>query len=152
MNIRYVSALMLCGAATSVAADEPVFSTDPTAFCLEEAITQGERMDCIGASSSRCMESVENSYANDVVNYCRDAELVFWDDRLNAIYQSQLSLAEPAVAEALRTLQRAWIPYRDARCDAVFAAWGEGTGRTPAYVTCLMRTTGEQAVFLEGGL
>lgn len=152
MNILRIGAAMLCGFATPAVAEEPIFSIESTAFCLEEAITQGERMDCIGHASMRCMESVENSFGNDVVNYCRDAELAFWDDRLNAIYQSQLQLAEPPMVEALRRLQRAWIPYRDARCDAVFQAWGEGTGRTPAYVTCLMRTTGAQAVFLEGGL
>ena len=46
-------------------------------------------------------------------------------------------------------MQRAWIGWRDATCDYERAQWGGGTGGGPATVACLMRLTGEQALYLE---
>ncbi len=135
-----------------VAAEGPSYSDLATESCLQEAVVIGERQACIGASARACMDDGGGSYVESI---CYSEEGVFWDARLNAVYQEQMSAArgsDPALADALLRLQRAWIGYRDARCDAVFAAWGEGTGRSPAFAECLMRTTAEQTIFLERGL
>lgn len=42
--------------------------------------------------------------------------------------------------------------FWDARCAAVFEGWGEGTGRSPALMHCLMQTTAQQTLFLEAAL
>ncbi len=133
-------------------AQEPDYDDAFTATCLQDAALAQEKVACIGASSLACLQDGGGSY---VERYCFARELSFWDDRLNAVYQTQMAAAradDPLLADRLRDLQRAWIGYRDARCDAVFAAWGEGTGQIPALLECLMRTTAAQTLFLEDGL
>jgi len=45
-------------------------------------------------------------------------------------------------------MQRAWIPYRDARCTHEASLWQGGTGASPAYLNCILHETGEQALYL----
>ena len=154
MNAIRASVMILFAFATSVIAQEPAFSAGLTASCLKEAVGQSERIACIGVASSACLSPPEigGSYAE---TYCYSREVDYWDQRLNETYQRQQQSYRsdnPALANALRDLQRAWIVYRDARCQAVLEDWGEGTGRTPAFAQCLMQTTAEQVMFLEGGL
>ena len=139
---------------TRLDAQEPEFSALPAVNCLEKAIGQSERHACIGVASSACLSPPEIG-GSMAETHCYSREGDYWDQRLNATYQTQQQFYrsdDPALADALRDLQRAWIVYRDARCQAVFEGWGEGTGRTPAFAQCLMQTTAEQAIFLEGGL
>ncbi len=92
---------------------------------------------------------------------CLDYELSYWDDRLNASYRA-LRAKERASdadwagspgavskADALRDMQRAWIPLRDATCDYERSQWGGGTGGGPATLACLLRMTGGQTLYLE---
>jgi uncharacterized protein YecT (DUF1311 family) len=58
----------------------------------------------------------------------------------------------PPSEPALREMQRAWIPFRDARCGFEMSLWGGGTGGGPAYAECLMIVTAEQALYLETAL
>ena len=51
--------------------------------------------------------------------------------------------------ETLRGMQRAWIAYRDAKCEFVRAQWSGGTGQGPAMLSCLMQETGRQALWLQ---
>lgn len=151
MRICAALLFMTCFA-QPVLAQEPEYDDAFTATCLQDAGLAQEKVACIGASSLACLRDGGGSY---VERYCFDRELAFWDDRLNAVYQAQMAAAradDPLLADRLRDLQRAWIGYRDARCDAVFAAWGEGTGQIPALLECLMRTTAAQTLFLEDGL
>ncbi|WP_342075242.1 lysozyme inhibitor LprI family protein [Yoonia sp. SS1-5] len=151
MNILRSWLIFACLAAPATA-QEAVFSPEATERCLENSRLRAERVACIGASSGVCMADGGGSYAESI---CFSEEGVFWDDRLNAVYQERMAAArrdDKSLADALLNFQRAWIVYRDARCDAVFAAWGEGTGRSPALAECIMRTTAEQALLLEDGL
>ena len=87
---------------------------------------------------------------------CLDRELQYWDAKLNENYASALRRARDAdgdtdgapSATALREMQRAWIPFRDATCDYERSQWGGGTGGGPATSSCLMRLTGQQALYL----
>ncbi len=156
MNIG-IYLVALCGAVTittALNAQEPSYSGEPVQSCLQEAVSQSESVACIGVSSGQCIDAPSNGGGSYVESFCFTEELAIWDSRLNATYQRQMNAAatdNPEYAEALRALQRSWIVYRDARCDAVFAAWGEGTGRSPALMECLMQATAEQTLFLEGG-
>ena len=148
--VTSIKCIMMTGLLTGAAsAEQPGFSLEPVEACLAKNVRLEDRMTCIGLSSRQCIDAPGGGggYAEAL---CHDAELAFWDDLLNETYQQNLASAadDPALVTALRDLQRAWIPYRDARCDAVFKAWGEGTGRSPAFVECLMRTTAAQALFL----
>ena len=93
---------------------------------------------------------------------CLDREWQYWDARLNAAYQHQMARAKaidaemaglgvtvPRQSDALREMQRAWIPFRDAKCGYEYSQWGGGTGGGPAITACLMAETGEQALYLE---
>lgn len=132
-----------------------------TARCLAANDTLEGKTACIGRATEECIELT--GYATPVLSGCSDRELGDWDARLNAVYQEQRRRAAasdkdsfagaPSQAEALREMQRAWIPYRDANCAYEASQWGGGTGAGPAYVGCLMQMTAEQTLYLQyGGL
>jgi uncharacterized protein YecT (DUF1311 family) len=142
-------ALMIANPA-HLSAQAPEYSDAPTADCLLSALSIADRMACIGAASQDCLAQGGGSI---VESFCYDGERAFWDARLNDTYQAALAAAQakhPDLADALTALQRAWIPYRDAQCDAVFADWGEGTGRSPEFMACQMKLTAQQALMLQG--
>jgi uncharacterized protein YecT (DUF1311 family) len=142
-------------------ADGLFYDFGPTAACLVGAQTLPEKSACIGRAADACVEAT--GYATPVLSGCASRELDDWDARLNAVYQQARARAAqidkdafegtPSQAEALRDMQRAWIPYRDATCAYEASQWGGGTGAGPAFVSCLLTMTGEQALYLElGGL
>ena len=95
--------------------------------------------------------------------FCLSRELEWWDARLNAAYRALMAAARrvdgenresgfgnrPSVARALREMERAWIRWRDGRCDFEASLWGAGTGAAGTRLDCLMRLTGRQALYLE---
>ncbi|KPQ06545.1 MAG: hypothetical protein HLUCCA12_09685 [Rhodobacteraceae bacterium HLUCCA12] len=133
---------------------------------VESCLDQGGWRDCIGAAANACMEATEGGYATPVIAGCLSAEHEWWDSELNARYSELQDRArdidaEPAIegmpprpseAEALREMQRAWIAYRDATCRYEELQWWGGTGASGAYIGCLMRLTGEQALTLRSYL
>jgi len=154
-------ALAVLLAGTGAAAQE--FDIGPTLDCLGRAVTWDERAVCIGTAAGVCMNSEMGGSTVGMGN-CLNAELEFWDRRLNETYRmlrakeqaADADLADLAGlpgeggrADALRAMQRAWIAYRDTACAYERAQWGGGTGGGPAAVGCLMRMTGEQALYLE---
>ncbi|WP_299848608.1 lysozyme inhibitor LprI family protein [uncultured Roseovarius sp.] len=93
---------------------------------------------------------------------CLDREWQYWDGRLNTAYKRQMGRAKaidaemadlganvPSQSDALRDMQRAWIPFRDGKCGYEYSQWGGGTGGGPAITACMMVETGEQALYLE---
>lgn len=150
--IRHVFiALML---ATPAVAQDIEFSTDATENCLEN-----DGADCIGRSADACMEATDGGTSTAGMGACLEKELEWWDGRLNAAYGKAMEVARSAdeaegersltQADALRDMQRAWITFRDAKCDWETVQWGGGTGAGPARLSCLMHTTGEQSLVLE---
>lgn len=146
----------------AIAQYQPQFSAAPTLSCLAGATELPAMEACIGMAATLCMNSHQAGYTTVGMGYCLDQELSFWDDRLNAAYgqvmardkavdaeMKDLGSAAPSLAEALRAMQRAWIPFRDASCDYERAQWGGGTGGGPATLSCLMYATGRQALALE---
>lgn len=151
MRPLFASILFALGSPLPVQAQELVFSDIHTEACLQEAVGLGERHDCIGASASRCMSDTLGGESTIGMGGCLDWERAYWDGRLNDVYQ-QLRVQQgddAAIADNLRAMQRAWIGYRDARCDYEYVQWGGGTGGGPAILACLMRTTAEQVFVLE---
>jgi len=137
--------------AAPAAAEDLSFSPVHTEACLQEAVGRGERLDCIGASANQCMLDTLGGETTVGMGGCLDRERDFWDARLNEGYQQLLTQQrdDPAMLDALRDMQRAWISYRDARCDFEYVQWGGGTGGGPAILACLMQTTAEQTFVLE---
>ena len=108
------------------------------------------------------LSTTEGGYSTYGMGGCISREIDYWDARLNAAYKEAMKSAKQAdkdngagtngpqsQAVALRDMQRAWIPYRDAACLWEYSKWGGGTGGGPASASCLMTLTGEQALVLE---
>ena len=149
--------LLLAG---PVAAQEIVYSDASSEACSEEAVSDAERANCIGASARQCIEASGNDRISRAL--CAIEETKYWDRRLNAAYgwlreayaagdagrQTDSSTPYPR-GQAMQEMQRAWIKYRDARCLYETAQWGSMPDAGVADVECLLRVTGEQALYLE---
>ena len=131
--------------------------------CLAGVSDYMELNACIGLSAERCMEETDGGYSTVGMGGCLDREWEYWDARLNIAYGKAMRAAEamdaemadlgasvPSQADALRAMQRAWIPFRDRKCDFARSQWGGGTGGGPASISCLMVTTAQQALYIEG--
>lgn len=153
--------LLLAFLATPTVAQDFEFSTAAFESCLAGLAPGEDARACIGASADACM-ATEAGGTTVGMGACLSRELTYWDDRLNRVYRAAMTKARAIDAEmdglgsaapqqvpALRDMQRAWITFRDAKCDHARSLWGGGTGGGPATYDCLMRTTGEQVMYLE---
>ncbi len=143
--------------ATPLAARDLSFDPAPTETCLAEISDGPQAYECIGRAAMACMAQPMGD-TTPGMGFCLDSELWLWDDKLNEAYQ--ILLAEyremdaerfegaPALAEALRDMQRGWIAYRDGRCEFETAQWYGGTGSSPAFLGCMMQMTAEQTLYL----
>ena len=149
-----LGAALMQGAAAQA---EPVFSPEATERCVAEAYN---------ASPTRSGQACITSPGGDTtigMMACFDGELRYWDHRLTEAYsrkrqsarQSDQQLAgiratALSSSDTLRTMQRAWIAFRDAACLHEQAQWMGGTGAGPATLACHMHETARQALKLEG--
>lgn len=146
---------LLCCLPSAALAQFVNFDIAPTAECL----AQERSNSCIGRAANACMENSETGYSTNGMSTCTDQEMAWWDDRLNAIYRESIEKLTaldtespeyaPAQADALKNMQRAWIPFRDAKCEFVATEWMGGSGAGPATIWCLMDETARQALYLE---
>ena len=148
------SALALILFASPLAAQDLSYSNDHTLNCINQASEPEGRRGCIGTSARVCIKMSGGSTIE--MSGCLDQERDLWDYALNENYRQAIEKAQRFDAEnthskvepPLREMQRAWIAFRDARCDFEMAQWGGGTGGSPAVTGCLMQATGEQALYL----
>lgn len=151
--------------AAPAAAQDIRFNITPTLACLGRAQTDAPGdPSCIGTAAEICMEVSDGGFSTVGMVACISRELDYWDARLNDSYQALRARHRaddadtanipgiPSMELALRDMQRAWIPFRDATCDYERSLWGGGTGGGPATAGCRMRLTGQQALYLEGQL
>jgi uncharacterized protein YecT (DUF1311 family) len=150
-------------AAPAAAQEELPFSPAETEACLASA-TGLVREVCVGLSAAACINA-PGGYTTVGMGYCLTQEGDYWYDRVNAAYQSLMTLEEaadaemaelgsaaPPMAPALRDMQRAWIDFRDTSCQYEVTQWGGGTGQGPAFADCRMRMTARQTLALEDRL
>jgi uncharacterized protein YecT (DUF1311 family) len=115
---------------------------------------------CIGVLSGPCMETEEGASTYGMMDcYGRESEV--WDARLNASYREQPAPESgPEVnaataemeAKQLRKVQTAWIPWRDATCEVLYADGIPiyGSLANVDAVHCIMVLTARQALWMEG--
>lgn len=130
---------------------------------IQSCLDAGGWRDCIGVGANACIEATPGGYSTVGMTGCTIAEEDWWDARLNAEYQALMDrerqgdadwqpipglMPRPSGAEALRTMQRAWIAYRDATCTYEELQWWGGTGASGAGAGCRMRLTAEQVLAL----
>jgi len=155
-------AALLCAAPAT--AQDLAFTPDLVQACLAQKDGQ-DQLACAGLAAEECMTNNDGGYSTVGMGYCTSAEADYWDGLLNAVYR-QLSKQEkakdrdtsaiddslPKTFDAMRDMQRAWIPYRDALCAYDYSQWGGGTGGGPAYSACILQETARQVVVLRSYL
>ncbi|AZV77583.1 DUF1311 domain-containing protein [Parasedimentitalea marina] len=120
-----------------------------------------DRRQCIGMSANACMEASPEGFTTIGMMQCIDSEREYWDGQLNQTYKllkdaykpqdaelDKMESSAPRMGPALRDMQRSWIAYRDATCDFEQSQWGGGSGGGPAVLSCLLRLTAFQSIFL----
>lgn len=138
------------------------FREEATLACLKAAGPGRGVLDCVGRSANACMEATPGGDTTLGMTACLEAERLWWDARLNRAYGVRMKAAREADAEpplrgppsgqaaALRTMQRAWIAWRDAACAYERSTWQGGSGALPATTACHMHETARQTLVLEG--
>jgi uncharacterized protein YecT (DUF1311 family) len=124
------------------------------------ALAKSAAESCIGFVADPCMQTDEGSSTYGMLA-CIGRELEVWDKRLNAAYKDAISppgdegldeKAAEVVKQQYRTIQRSWIPWRDATCEVLHSdgipIYGSQSKVDGAY--CNMRLTAKQALWLEG--
>lgn len=160
--LSFATAAYLLAGSTPALAQDLTYSNDHTKNCLAAGSSMLEHEACIGASADACMEDTPGGYSTAGMVGCLSLELDWWDARLNRVYGARMAAAKamdremgagengvPPMADALKAMQRAWIPYRDATCDYERSFWGGGTGGGPAALGCLLHLTAKQAMYIE---
>ncbi len=160
----FAALLMLAATAgASAPAQELRFDAGLTTACLDSATTAPAREACIGIAAESCMADTPGGSSTLGMGVCLQRELDWWDGRLNANYRRAMDEARDfdagvadaerggalPVARALRAMQRAWIRFRDATCAYERSFWTTGTGAGPAELSCLLRMTAKQALYLD---
>ncbi|WP_157973508.1 lysozyme inhibitor LprI family protein [Tropicimonas sp. IMCC34043] len=143
------------------------FSPSQTADCLKKSPTRAKRRDCVGASAEACRVKLKSNAPADIA-LCMTSETAFWDKRMGEAYDAMQRKAAEADAQFdtaknttaapfkltddLAAQMAAWKDWRQKTC-AVEAMLRRGTpyGVTAA-ASCMMKLTGEQALFLEKAL
>lgn len=146
----------------------PVSADQATEACVRQATAASPSLSghavlaCVGRSAQACMAAPGGDTTVGMMD-CLQAELGYWDRRLNAAYARRLAAARTedadmtrirastaSLAKRLQGMQRAWIGFRDAACLYEQAQWLGGTGGGPATLACHLHETARQALKLEG--
>lgn len=100
--------------------------------------------ECIGTVAEPCLEDPQGQTTAGMIG-CYGREIAVWDGLLNTNYTAlQESLDEPAF-EALRDTQRAWIAYRDSKCEWPYVFFQGGTIAGPVGSACMNEATARRA-------
>lgn len=161
-----IACLAICTTVSTAQADGLVFDPAHSMNCVERAFRSADSgieaaTGCIALSSERCMMDTPGGNSTAGMSGCLARGYEMWDAELNRVYrilrpqEAEATAANrtvsdriPSSEEALVTMQRAWIGYRDARCAYEQSQWGGGTGGGPAYYGCLEHETAQQTLFL----
>jgi uncharacterized protein YecT (DUF1311 family) len=140
----------------------PAFDPAPTATCVAAAEAASPArgghgvLDCAGLAAQACM-AAPGGGSTLGMRTCLEAELAYWQDRLDAAQVARAAAttgegaeADARIAARLQAMQAAWAAFRDAACLYEQAQWLGGSGAGPATAACHLRETARQALRLEG--
>jgi uncharacterized protein YecT (DUF1311 family) len=151
--IRIALAFGVLAAACSAASSQPEFEPTPDerkaiAACLERVIGQPElkQMAECGIVADPCPNAPGANTFTIVACHMREQKI--WDGYLNQWYgEAEKRLAdEPAALTALKEAQRAWIAFRDAKCDYWEKRYAGGTFASVVTGDCMRVETGRRAL------
>jgi uncharacterized protein YecT (DUF1311 family) len=75
------------------------------------------------------------------INQCFDTAYQKADKELSELYSELMKKREAATRDRLQTVQRLWIKYRDAHCEAAAALYQGGSIQPSIRSGCLERVT-----------
>lgn len=150
-------ALLFCALLATPAAAQtvPGFDVAPTSDCA----ATGGGATCVGLAAQDCMPADPADSAG--MEACLRAEADWWQGELDTAYAAALVHMQgrdsatweeppPSMAEALRDMQRAWLAYRDSRCDLARLRWWQSAAAPAQQLVCQMQVTAEQIAVLQG--
>jgi hypothetical protein len=94
-------------------------------------------------------QCLNGAYTTLEINTCFHAEHERQEARLNQAYVTVMRPLPAAKKAMLRTLQRAWIKQRDAKCRLAGNEFSGGTMATGADLGCLIHETIKRTLYLE---
>ncbi|PNE11224.1 MAG: hypothetical protein CR217_09885 [Beijerinckiaceae bacterium] len=106
-----------------------------------------ESVSCIGVVANACIQRAGDSNGTRIE--CYERERAVWDARLNQAYKRLRAESEPDVHGSYQKVQRAWMAYRDARCNHPPIEF-KGSMAGPMQAWCLFHLTADQALWFEG--
>jgi uncharacterized protein YecT (DUF1311 family) len=157
-----LAGLLAFALAVPAHAQEPAYTNDDEMALQQcvEAVNDTNSMentdtvslhDCIGAATGICQE-VPGGDSTQGMAQCNRREQAWWDMMLNSYYADLQGKLEPKVLDSLKLAQRAWIKYRDAKCQFAYDLWADGTISSVVLSYCLMETTATRAIELGDAL
>jgi len=162
MRFARVLAIALLAAAPVAAQEGITYSDAASQACSEEAISDSERADCIGASARQCVEDSPVGNRRLMGALCLINETEYWQRRLDDTRFELVRSFEATdnglgtdgqtafpMGEALGLMMQTWERYRDQTCQFEMVLSGAMPGDTLIDVNCNLRLTGEQALYLE---
>lgn len=143
--------LSISGAVAPLAAGPGATKADMqiVANCLKAAgDNYGRATACIGQASAACQED-PNQQSTLGMSDCFRREDAVWDKRLNTAYGKLGGLFSAQSVRKLRDMQRAWIKWRDAKCEMPYLIYEGGTMAQPMAASCRMEATALRSLELE---
>jgi len=111
-----------------------VYNFTINAINSQASSTQGDS----DSSYQRCLDNSVSSYDMRV---CTGNELEYQDGLLNRYYKQAMRRLSREEKRKLRDAQRAWIKYRDAKCETAGREMRGGTGELLLINECILDTT-----------
>ena len=139
----FIVAALFPGAHVRAMAEVIVADRSQMDECLALSRQRGERQEvCIGRIQDACLRT--GGREED----CAAHETGYWDELLNRSYSEARAAGPTERREALRTLQRQWLSWRDARCSFAARYGQTQTSAEAARASCLAEETARRAIEL----
>lgn len=158
VKIGLVFLATLLASTTAGTAQEAGFRDDVVRTCFEGSASVKVRPGCIGQASNICQSTRPGGSTTRSIEGCLQEEVSVWDRLLNEAYQASRTAlkamdegSQPGPfnrVEALRDAQRAWVAFRDAECNLVYALYQDGSIRSVLHSTCNLELTAKRALEL----
>lgn len=150
---RLLAAFLLCFWAVPANANSHLDEFENPAIGLAEGLdgclstnlrNNQSAYDCIGYSADNCLRRLENQNTAGM-ELCNLDEMRGWDLLLNRYYKV---LRADGSFTSLRDIQRAWITYRDLKCDLYDAVYQGGSIARVLRADCMRQETARRVMDL----
>ncbi len=145
----------VCGAVLSLGVlGSGVFQASAQSLPILEDCIAGNGVATPTLTAEACSQQLYNacidlkgSETTPDIGACMQEGGALWDQLLNQLWPQMKARAEAMeILDSQLKTQRAWIAYRDARCQQEYDEYAGGTMRSIAPVACVRDMTAERAM------